>query len=266
MNDAPIDFTSSADAGRTSYASTTAPSRLAVAIACSPATPAPSTTTRAGGTVPAAVMNSGKNRGSRIAASNAHRYPDTSACEVNASIDCAREIRGTSSIENAVTPASRNARTPSSSADGVMNPIVTAPRRNRPDLGRQQRPHVQHDIRIGQHVAARPTSTPTSRNASSELSAAAPAPASTTTSAPDADQRRSGLGGQRDPTLTRPDLASNGDTHGRTLVVRHSFGLGVSLGVRRYQCSRGGVPHVTLGVSRHPGVLSFLLAHVNWGC
>ena len=72
-NVAPIERTSSADAGRTSYASTTAPSRLAVAIACSPATPAPSTSTRAGGTVPAAVMNSGKNRGSRIAASSAQR-------------------------------------------------------------------------------------------------------------------------------------------------------------------------------------------------
>ena len=38
-NLAPIDRTSSAEADRTSYASTTAPSRLAVAIACSPATP-----------------------------------------------------------------------------------------------------------------------------------------------------------------------------------------------------------------------------------
>ena len=45
----------------------------AVAIACRPATPAPSTSTRAGRTVPAAVMNSGKNRGRRIAASSAQR-------------------------------------------------------------------------------------------------------------------------------------------------------------------------------------------------
>ena len=37
----PIERTSSAEAGRTSYALTLAPSRLAVAIACSPATPAP---------------------------------------------------------------------------------------------------------------------------------------------------------------------------------------------------------------------------------
>ncbi len=73
MKAAPIERTSSALAGRTSYASTTAPSRRAVAMAWSPATPAPSTTTLAGGTVPAAVMNSGKKRGRRIAASRADR-------------------------------------------------------------------------------------------------------------------------------------------------------------------------------------------------
>ena len=60
-NLAPIERTSSADAARTSYASTTAPSRFAVAIACSPATPAPSTSTLAGGIVPAAVISSGRN-------------------------------------------------------------------------------------------------------------------------------------------------------------------------------------------------------------
>ena len=58
---------------RTSYALTTAPSRLDVAIACSPATPAPSTRTSAGWTVPAAVMISGKNGGSRSAATIAQR-------------------------------------------------------------------------------------------------------------------------------------------------------------------------------------------------
>ena len=52
----PMDATSSAEAGRMSLAETRAPSRLAVPMACSPATPAPSTSTRAGGTVPAAVM------------------------------------------------------------------------------------------------------------------------------------------------------------------------------------------------------------------
>jgi hypothetical protein len=70
---APIDRISSAAAARTSYALTTAPSRFAVAIACRPATPAPSTTTSAGGTVPAAVMFSGKNRRSIPAATMALR-------------------------------------------------------------------------------------------------------------------------------------------------------------------------------------------------
>ena len=56
MNVPPTERTSSADAARTSFADTTPPSRLAVAIACSPATPAPSTSTRAGARVPAAVI------------------------------------------------------------------------------------------------------------------------------------------------------------------------------------------------------------------
>ena len=68
MNVAPNDWTSSFTAGRTSYAETTAPNRLAVAIACRPATPAPMTNTRAGATVPAAVIIIGKNLPSRPAA------------------------------------------------------------------------------------------------------------------------------------------------------------------------------------------------------
>ena len=47
-----------------------APSRRAVAIACSPATPAPITNTRAGATVPAAVVSIGNIFGSRAAASS----------------------------------------------------------------------------------------------------------------------------------------------------------------------------------------------------
>ena len=58
-NMAPRLFTCSRTAGRGSKASTRAPRRLAVAMACSPATPAPSTSTVAGVTVPAAVMSSG---------------------------------------------------------------------------------------------------------------------------------------------------------------------------------------------------------------
>ena len=67
---APRLFTSSRTAGRTSNASTTAPSLRAVAIACSPATPAPRMNTRAGAMVPAAVMNNGKKRPRVFAASS----------------------------------------------------------------------------------------------------------------------------------------------------------------------------------------------------
>ena len=62
MNLAPSDSTCSLTAGRTSVASMTAPRRLAVAIACSPATPTPSTTTRAALIVPAAVISIGNRR------------------------------------------------------------------------------------------------------------------------------------------------------------------------------------------------------------
>ena len=46
-----------------------------MAIACSPATPAPRTSARAGVIVPAAVIISGKMRGSRYAAITAAWYP-----------------------------------------------------------------------------------------------------------------------------------------------------------------------------------------------
>src|SRR5207244_1214922 len=69
-NVAPSDSTCSFTTGRTSKPETTAPSRRAVAIACRPATPAPRTSTFAGGTVPAAVVSIGKNFGRRYAASS----------------------------------------------------------------------------------------------------------------------------------------------------------------------------------------------------
>ena len=67
---APRLSTCSFTAGRTSNADTTAPSRRAVAIACSPATPAPSTNTLAGASVPAAVVSIGKRRGDAAAATS----------------------------------------------------------------------------------------------------------------------------------------------------------------------------------------------------
>ncbi len=67
-NFAPSDWICSLTAERTSNAVTTAPRRRAVAIACRPATPAPSTSTWAGGIVPAAVISIGKKRGISSAA------------------------------------------------------------------------------------------------------------------------------------------------------------------------------------------------------
>jgi len=59
---APSDWICSFVAERTSVALTWAPSRFAVAIAWSPATPTPITNTLAGLTVPAAVIIIGKAR------------------------------------------------------------------------------------------------------------------------------------------------------------------------------------------------------------
>ena len=68
-----------------------------MAMACSPATPAPMTRTLAGGTVPAAVMNIGKNLARCSAADRPARYPPTVAWEDSASIDWARLMRGSRS-------------------------------------------------------------------------------------------------------------------------------------------------------------------------
>ncbi len=62
MNLAPSEATCSPAAARTSVAVTTAPMRRAVAMAWSPATPAPITKTLAAGTVPAAVIIIGSAR------------------------------------------------------------------------------------------------------------------------------------------------------------------------------------------------------------
>ena len=69
----PSDSICSFTALRTSKACTEAPRRREVAMACRPATPAPSTSTWAGRTVPAAVVSMGRKRGSSSAAISAAR-------------------------------------------------------------------------------------------------------------------------------------------------------------------------------------------------
>ena len=100
-----------------------------MAIACSPATPTPSTTTFAGGTVPAAVIASGKNRGSRIAASSTARYPAASAWLESTSIACAREERGSCSKASGTRPASASAARRSPSV-APARPSVIVPGRS----------------------------------------------------------------------------------------------------------------------------------------
>ena len=84
---------------------TTAPSRFAVASACSPATPAPITSTRAGLTVPAAVIIRGNIRGSSAAASSTALYPEMVAIDDSASMLWARVVRGISSTASRRAPA-----------------------------------------------------------------------------------------------------------------------------------------------------------------
>src|SRR5437870_10102553 len=72
-------------------------------MAWSPATPAPSTRTRAGARVPAAVTSIGKNRLVAAAARRTALYPATVAWDDSTSIGCARVIRGSNARLNAVT-------------------------------------------------------------------------------------------------------------------------------------------------------------------
>src|SRR5215208_7136195 len=130
-NDAPSDITCSRVAGRMSKPDTTPPSRRAVAIACSPATPAPSTSTFAGAIVPAAVVSIGRNLGSRSAAMSAALYPATVACDESASIDCARLMRGIDSIAKPRTPAAVRRSIPSWSVSGCRNATTTCPSASR---------------------------------------------------------------------------------------------------------------------------------------
>ena len=89
-----------------------------MAIACSPATPAPRTSTRAGASVPAAVTSIGKKRGAVFAASSTALYPATVACDESASIGWARVMRGSRMRLNAVILRAASCCTSAGSAPG----------------------------------------------------------------------------------------------------------------------------------------------------
>jgi len=101
---------------------TLAPSRLAVAIAWRPATPAPITNTLAGGTIPAAVMNIGKYLGSSTAARSTPLYPAMLAIEERVSMLWARVVLGMASVAKAVTPRAASARTTRRCRSGMSEP------------------------------------------------------------------------------------------------------------------------------------------------
>ncbi len=89
-----------------------------MAIACSPATPTPITSTRAGLRVPAAVTSIGKRLGRVTAARRTPLYPPIVAIDDRTSMLCARVIRGMSSMAKAMTRRSASARTASGAASG----------------------------------------------------------------------------------------------------------------------------------------------------
>ena len=95
-------------------------------MACRPATPAPSTSTRAGVSVPPAVIIRGNIWGSRPAAMITASYPAIVAIDDSTSIDWARVMRGTKSREKADTPTSARRWARSGFQSGSSTPTNTA--------------------------------------------------------------------------------------------------------------------------------------------
>ena len=81
----------------------------------------------AGAMEPAAVVSIGRNLSSAAAPISAALYPATPLCDDKTSIDCARVMRGTSSIASAVIFALVNAGRISSLAPGVRSEIRAHP-------------------------------------------------------------------------------------------------------------------------------------------
>ena len=106
-----------------------------MAIAERPATPAPTTNTRAGAMVPAAVVMRGNIFGSAWAAIRTARYPAMLACELRTSIDCARVVRGRSSSEKRAAPRAATAADTSGAASGAAMPTTAWPARRRAASG-----------------------------------------------------------------------------------------------------------------------------------
>ncbi len=174
----PRESTWSATSGRGSVAYTIAPRLPAVPIAARPATPAPATSTLAGATLPAAVTWPVKNRPKVCAASTTARYPAMLAIDESTSRDCAREMRGTASIDMAVIGLLPRSSTISASRRGLRSATSVAPSLSPSSCafdGALTPKTMSADN-------GSPTEAPASSYASSGKLAASPAPGSTTTS------------------------------------------------------------------------------------
>src|SRR6266511_6206304 len=185
-NFAPRLPTCSFTAGRTSKADTTAPRRRAVAIAWSPATPAPSTSTRAGGSVPAAVTSIGKNRPAAAAARRTALYPATVAWDDSTSMGCARVMRGSNARLKPATWRDASSATTCRSAEGWNRATSAArSRHNRASSVAGGCTLRTTSLCPNTSAAVATTDAPAARYASSPNDAASPAARSTSTAKPD---------------------------------------------------------------------------------
>ncbi len=153
----------------------------AAPIAARPATPAPATSTFAGGTLPAAVTCPVKKRPNSWAASTTARYPEMLAMELRTSIDCAREMRGTASSASAVIPRCDRAARRSGRSPGLSDAIRVAPSAS--SAISSSTGGATLSTMSAAHALSRGTMrAPAAANASSVNAAPTPAPRSTTTS------------------------------------------------------------------------------------
>ena len=167
-----------------------APNRRAVAMACKPATPAPTTKTLAGVSVPAAVIIMGNIRGEASAAGSTALYPATVAIDDNTSIDCHRVMRGNSSKANVVMRRSASAaigRGSDRGSHGQLGSGFPAGSRRRQRVLEDPRPprDVNDDLGRGElATVGGDAGTPAERIAGSRKPALSPALVSTSTSKP----------------------------------------------------------------------------------
>ena len=104
-------------------------------IAWSPATPVPRMSTLAGRAVPAAVVSMGKKRPNAAAPTRAALYPATLACELSASMPCARDsVLGSPSRLIAVIPRDARVAASPGSASGLSMPMIAWPDRSPPRI------------------------------------------------------------------------------------------------------------------------------------